>query len=231
MKFAEHKKNLIDYYAARASYYDLTYEIPEIQDDLAAIGARLKPHFAGRRVLEVGCGTGYWTRILSETAESVLATDPAEETLEIARAKTYPRNNVDFRKEDAFQLAPVEGEFTAGFHFRLISHVPKSRVKKLLASHHAKLRPGAAVAFGDDRGAGFTALDREGNMGHVRKVKDGRSFPIIKNPLTEKHLREILDGVAHHIRYTANEYFWLIEYELLTEDEAGDSVAPGAPRR
>ena len=49
------------YYAQRAAYYERVYFKPERQADLRAIEAALPAHFAQRRVLEVACGTGWWT--------------------------------------------------------------------------------------------------------------------------------------------------------------------------
>ena len=36
------------------------------------MGGELKKAFNGKRVLDIGCGTGYWTQIFSETADSIL---------------------------------------------------------------------------------------------------------------------------------------------------------------
>ncbi len=49
------------YYAQRAAYYERVYAQPERQDELRAIEAALPAVFAGRRVLEIACGTGWWT--------------------------------------------------------------------------------------------------------------------------------------------------------------------------
>ena len=63
------------YYAARAPEYDAIYLKPERQADLRAIEHWLPPVFAGANVLEVACGTGYWTQFLAPVAASVLAVD------------------------------------------------------------------------------------------------------------------------------------------------------------
>jgi ubiquinone/menaquinone biosynthesis C-methylase UbiE len=52
---------MIDYYAARAPEYDSIYAKPERQADLRLIEAWLAEQCAGKQVLEVACGTGYWT--------------------------------------------------------------------------------------------------------------------------------------------------------------------------
>ena len=93
--------NLAEYYARRAAEYEKIFAKPERQPDLACLRALLPGLFAGRDVLEVACGTGYWTQIISGSARSILATDINEEVLEIARHKTYPNHNVAFQIADA----------------------------------------------------------------------------------------------------------------------------------
>src|SRR5687767_7217832 len=103
--------DLKEYYARRAAVYEKIYEIPERQDDLAALRRMLKELLAGHDVLEVACGTGYWTLPISSTARSILATDVNEEVLELARAKPYPEGRVRFLLADAYTLSGVEGYF------------------------------------------------------------------------------------------------------------------------
>ena len=49
------------YYARRAAEYESVYAKPERQADLRQMEAELAEPFAGRRVLEIACGTGWWT--------------------------------------------------------------------------------------------------------------------------------------------------------------------------
>ena len=70
---------LKEYYAARAEEYEQIYELPERQEDIARLRAMLQALFSGHDVLEVACGTGYWTLPISLTARSILATDVGEE--------------------------------------------------------------------------------------------------------------------------------------------------------
>jgi demethylmenaquinone methyltransferase/2-methoxy-6-polyprenyl-1,4-benzoquinol methylase len=57
-----------DYYAARAPEYDRVYQKPERQQDLRAIEAWLPSVFQAKSILEIACGTGYWTQFLSSTS-------------------------------------------------------------------------------------------------------------------------------------------------------------------
>jgi len=74
-----------DYYAARAAEYDTVYLKPERQADLRQIERWLPGVFVHRSVLEIACGTGYWTQFLAPVCTSIVAIDAAPETLRIAR--------------------------------------------------------------------------------------------------------------------------------------------------
>ena len=95
---------LADYYARRAPEYERIYQKPERQEDLRTLRARVAQTFAGRRVVEIACGTGWWTEILAGTAHSVTATDINDEVLAVARAKGLDRARVSFQRCDAFDL-------------------------------------------------------------------------------------------------------------------------------
>src|SRR6188768_4117056 len=78
---------LADYYAKRAAEYERIYAKPERQADLRALKDRLRRMFAGKSVLELACGTGYWTDVIAESAAQVTALDVNQEVLDIAASK------------------------------------------------------------------------------------------------------------------------------------------------
>ena len=90
------------YYAKRAGEYERIYDKAERQDELAWLRERLPRLFAGRRVLEIACGTGYWTQYIAATAAHVTACDINEAVLEIAREKPLARGRAHFVRADAF---------------------------------------------------------------------------------------------------------------------------------
>src|SRR5947208_17051087 len=170
-------RNLPDYYARRAGEYEKIFAKPERQPDLACLRTLLPGVVAGRDVLEVACGTGYWTPLISGSARSVLATDIKEEVLEIARHKSYPKHNVTFQVADAYTLANLTGPFSAGFAGFWWSHIPKQRLSHFLDCFHTKLCPGALVVFLDNNyveGSSTPIAGREsdGNTFQKRKLKD-----------------------------------------------------------
>jgi ubiquinone/menaquinone biosynthesis C-methylase UbiE len=73
---------MIDYYSKRAREYERVYQKPERQADLGWLRATLRRELAGHRVLELACGTGYWTDAIAGTAASIHATDASTEVLE-----------------------------------------------------------------------------------------------------------------------------------------------------
>jgi ubiquinone/menaquinone biosynthesis C-methylase UbiE len=56
----------------------------------------------GADVLEVACGTGYWTEVLIRSAATVLATDINEEMLSLARSRDIDPQRIVFQRADAY---------------------------------------------------------------------------------------------------------------------------------
>jgi len=61
----------------------------------------------GLDVLEVACGTGYWTQSVARGADATLATDLNTEVMEIARLKHYGKCDIQFLQSDTFLLEGV----------------------------------------------------------------------------------------------------------------------------
>jgi len=203
------------YYAARAPEYDRVYKKPERQQDLRAIERWLPSVLAGRSILEVACGTGYWTQFLAPVARGLVAIDASAETLALARARVAGED-VRFVLGDAYQLpvaSPLDGAF-AGFWF---SHVPRSRVAEFLRGLHGVLAHGARVVFLDNRfvqgsSTPLAEQDGEGNTYQLRRLEDGSSHRVLKNFPSELELRHAVAGVASEVSFHEWEYFWALEY-------------------
>jgi demethylmenaquinone methyltransferase/2-methoxy-6-polyprenyl-1,4-benzoquinol methylase len=204
------------YYAARASEYDRVYEKPERQADLRRLQRWLPPKFAGARVIEVACGTGYWTQFIAPVAAAVVALDAAPETVRIAETRV-PREKVTFIVGDAYRLPGDLGSFDAAFAGFWFSHVPRSRQRAFLSGLHAALLPGAKVVLVDNRyveGSShpITERDAEGNMYQTRTLSDGSTHRVLKNFPTEEELRAVVEGLGTGAQYTPLQYYWLFEY-------------------
>jgi len=204
---------LIDYYRRRAAEYEAIYAKPERQTDLANLRQAIPAKLRGARVLEIACGTGYWTQLIAEVATEVVATDLAEEPMRIAQSKAYEKQPV-FELADAYALPESLGRFDAALAVFWWSHVPRERIGEFLASLHGRLAHGARVVLMDNRfvegsSTPISEIDAQGNTYQLRRLGDGSQVRVLKNFPTEAELRS-------HLPPTLNlkmlEYYWLADY-------------------
>jgi demethylmenaquinone methyltransferase/2-methoxy-6-polyprenyl-1,4-benzoquinol methylase len=178
---------LVEYYRARAAEYEHVYEKPERQADLRRLHETVPAFLAGRRVLEVACGTGYWTRLIAPRARAVIALDLAPEVLELARARQREvAGTVDFRLGDAFALDAVDGDVDAAFAGFWWSHLRRDAVDRFLCGLHRRLPPESPVMVLDNRyveGSNWpiTRRDAAGNTYQWRRLDDGSEHEVLKN--------------------------------------------------
>jgi demethylmenaquinone methyltransferase/2-methoxy-6-polyprenyl-1,4-benzoquinol methylase len=192
------------------------YAKPERQPDLRAIEAWLPAMFAGKSVLEVACGTGYWTQFIAPRASQVLALDASVETLKIARARVAS-SRVEWVVGDAYRLPVDAPAFEAGFAGFWFSHVPKSRIGEFLRGFHRALIPGATVVLLDNRFAEGSSTpiagqDEEGNTYQLRPLDDGSTHRVLKNFPSESDLLQAVGGMATEVRFREWQYYWALEY-------------------
>ncbi len=208
---------LITYYAQRAAEYERIYARPERQADLAALRQQVPTLCAGRRVLELACGTGYWTEIIAERAAQLTAIDASEEVLRVARGKHYPENRVELLAGDCYALADfgcVHDLLFAGFWW---SHVPLERLDAFLRNAVAAVAPGALMAFLDNRyvegsSTPLARRDAHGNSYQQRRLEDGSTHEVLKNFPTQS---ELIQRVSHYgwgAHVDLLEQYWLLTW-------------------
>lgn len=210
------------YYARRAAEYEEIYAKAERQADLARLQSVIPELFAGERVLEIACGTGYWTPLIAGRAASVLALDYAQETLEIARRKRYPRGNVRFEQGDAYQLPRWSEAFSACFAGFWWSHIPLGKIDPFLKQLHARLAPGARVAFLDNRyvegsSTPLARRDAAGNTYQERRLADGSRHEVLKNFPAPEDLEPLLARFGSELEITLYQYYWLASYRIMPQ--------------
>jgi len=201
-----------EYYAARAPIYDEVYLRPERQADLDELRRRIPGWFAGRSVLEVACGTGYWTQFIAPVCSRMTATDAVAEPLAFARLRPGV-GRVAFVQADALALPESLGSFDAAFAGLWISHVPVERRREFLAGLHARLVPGARVVLIDNTEAQCERLpivehDAAGNTYQRRMLPDGTTHRVLKNFFSEEELRSMIGGIGTRPQYWRGAHFW-----------------------
>lgn len=88
-------------------FMDVANAVPEYGEIRASLAAALAP-LAGRRVLDVGCGTGDDARELAELGATVVGTDISDAMLTEARRRGGP---VEFVREDVHALTFPDASF------------------------------------------------------------------------------------------------------------------------
>jgi ubiquinone/menaquinone biosynthesis C-methylase UbiE len=207
------------YYSKRAAEYEQIYQKPERQHELEWLRQRVPEIYRGRTVLEVACGTGYWTQFIARTAAKVQACDINDSVLEIAREKPLPRNRVSFFKADAVSLGGVPEGCDAAFAGFWWSHVKKNDLARFLKNLAAHLEPGAVVGILDNQYAegSSTAISRrdsDGNTYQMRKLANGEEYEVLKNFPTAAELTEAVRPVAREAHLESLTYYWLLVFTL-----------------
>ena len=213
------ERSMREYYAQRAQIYERVYRKPERQADLRAMEAALAAPFAGRHVLEVACGTGWWTPHGARDAASWLATDVNPETMAIAQAKPMPAC-VRFAAVDAYTLAGLERQrFDGAFAGFWWSHVPLARLPGWLALLHSRLDAGARVVMIDNRfvagsSTPISRRDADGNSYQLRSLDDGSAHEVVKNfPDPDSALRAVGER-ARDAQWSEHTHYWVLSYTL-----------------
>jgi ubiquinone/menaquinone biosynthesis C-methylase UbiE len=175
----------------------------------------LKLAFKNRSVLEIACGTGYWTETIASAAKEITGIDASFEVLEIAKSKGIPAK---FVLGDAFNLSTIEGNFDAGCANFWFSHLEKTNIQKFLNGLHNRIKPGSPVFMADNvymEGLGGTLVKKPGlsDTYKLRQLNDGTTYEIVKNYYTSNELKNIFKDFANELRVEFGQCFWWMTYQ------------------
>lgn len=205
-------QEMLHYYEQRQAEYESIYAKPERRKDLAWLEAELSGLVSGRRVLELACGTGYWTRRIAESALSVHATDATPQLADSALASCRT-DNVTVGTLDAYAIPQGSGHdcVVAGFFY---SHVPVKERERFVAGIAAAMKPGSRLVLFDNRyvEGSSTRISRRtpsGDTFQVRYLSDGSSHEVLKNFPDAAELHAVLDRYCGDVTIQESRYFWL----------------------
>ena len=214
---------LVGYYTARVDEYEKVYEKPERQNDLRQLHDIVQRAFARRRVLDVACGTGYWTRTLAIEAASVTGCDLSESVLNVAQRSQPANAPATFVLGDAFTLEAIPGEFDAAFVGFWWSHVKRADVARFLDVLHRRLLASSRVMIVDNRyvaGSNWpiTRTDDDGNTYQRRRLDSGAEHEVLKNfPSMAEVCTAITRAGGVGVRVDTMDYYWRVTYESAGE--------------
>lgn len=211
-------KETTNYYRERATEYEQIYyrDNPARRQEIADEVIRLQKLVAGRRVLELACGTGYWTAAMAETASHVTALDIWPEMIAEAKKKLH-KGAVEFLAGDMFTYPIPEKAFdvvAVGFWF---SHQPRQEYEMFFDVITRPLRDGGRIWLIDNnppaeggKGHEFVRKDEFGNSYKRRNLENGTSYVILKNYFDEAELRGILSSRFEIERLVYKTYYWSV---------------------
>jgi SAM-dependent methyltransferase len=207
------------YYASSTQAADAALSRAERANDLARVRERLAQLVRGQTVLELACGTGYWTEVIAANADKVLATDVLDEMLERARTRRYPEGRVAFRRVDGLDLPDDLGAFSCVFIGFWWSHLKRDEQDALLAQLRARLGHDVTLILLDDayvEGSSTTIArtDAQGNTYEIVATPDGERFELPKNYPADSALRKRLGGDVREIRIERLTYYWMLTCRL-----------------
>ncbi|MEM6321736.1 MAG: methyltransferase domain-containing protein [Bacteroidota bacterium] len=214
-----------NYYQKRAKEYELVYKKPERQLDLTHLHTFLKEQFKNKYVLEVACGTGYWTKTIAESCTEICAIDNSEEVLKLAHSKSYPPNTVVFGQYDLWQFGEEHNEFDSVFGGFIWSHILKKDLPKflkiLLQQTHAK----GELIFIDNKyvegsSTPISRTDEDGNTYQIRQLQNGEEYEVLKNFPTKAEVMALVAELGVEMEWKELEYYWILKLKRRISAEA-----------
>jgi demethylmenaquinone methyltransferase/2-methoxy-6-polyprenyl-1,4-benzoquinol methylase len=188
------------YYARRAPEYDDwyqrrgRYDHPESnliwQTELGRL-KHLARHFGSGRVLDIACGTGYWTRWIASNPQvaEVVALDQSVEMLEqTANRLRGVGLQATMLRGDAYALPFADQSFDRCFSGFFLGHVLPDRLWRILAEMRRVLRPdGALLVFDSLFLAGHDTVEIQDRL-----LADGAHYRVLKVFFTPQSLADAL---------------------------------------
>lgn len=97
----------------------------------------------GMSVLELGCGTGYFTRELARSGAEIVAIDVSPELLETARVSSSAPN-VRYEIQNAYDLSYTDAAFDSVVGSSVLHHL---EIQQALREIFRVLKPGGRISF------------------------------------------------------------------------------------
>lgn len=205
--------DLVKYYKDRAAEYEKIYSKPERQEELDTSAEILQKLFLNKSLLEIACGTGYWTEKIANVAKSIHATDINEAVVTIAKQKHYLNNNIVFAIEDIFNPTSTKkySDLFAGF---IWSHIHLQDLPNFIDKLASLLLPGGTIVLMDNNfvegsNLPITDTDTFGNTYQTRKLSDGTTHLVLKNFPSEDFLKQQLSKITDTMEIISLSYFWI----------------------
>jgi demethylmenaquinone methyltransferase/2-methoxy-6-polyprenyl-1,4-benzoquinol methylase len=172
-----------EYYARRAAEYEATS-----WEEFDASEREAVERFVARlplgHVLDIGCGSGYLTRLLRGR---VVALDQSAEMLELARARVP---SAEFVRAEVPPLPFSDHAFDLAFSSNVYSHIETTAVRAEFVAEALRVARALIVLEQAWRPG------RERESWELRRLRDGSEHRVFKRYFTGDELARELEGVV-----------------------------------
>lgn len=207
------------YYEARMPYFEDTYLKESTSKDRELIKIQLKKHLCGKRILEVGCGTGYWTSVMLPIASEYLGFDQSQTAVSVCSEKFSDFPNTNFLQGNIYSWVNTNFHFDVIVGGFIISHLDRKFVRDINTFLKQRIKENCWVVWYDNSfKEGFSIpiknTDVRGNDIQPRQLENGKRCKIIKNFYNENELREIFSKESSEFSLLFFDHYWFIKYRL-----------------
>lgn len=143
-----------DLWGQLAGTYEVDHAYLAGTDLISAIQAKLAATVTAGNVVELGCGTGLYTRAYAPHCRQVIATDISGPMIERAKGALAAFPNVSVRVADAVATGLPAGSADSVVAVNLLHIVPDAEA--VLAEARRLLRPGGELVIVDATGDGLS---------------------------------------------------------------------------
>lgn len=150
---------------------DFERMVPEYHRGTITYGEHISRYYTAlelvkdKVVLDIACGSGYGTKILSESARQVIGVDISADAVAYAQANFSNGSKTDYRVGDGVEIPVETGTIDVLVTFETIEHIEDYR--QFLKEAKRVLRPGGIMLLSTPNDLEFA----EGNHFHVHEFK------------------------------------------------------------
>ncbi len=148
------------------------------------------------RVLEVGCGDGFGSRIVAQAVGHLTAVDIDPELLESAVSIASDRYRIEFRRHDMLK-GPVDGSFLGLYSMDVVEHIERHNEDVFLRNLLASLDREGVCIIGTPSVESQVYASKFSKMGHVNCKSQDELKALMRRYFRNVFMFSMNDEVVH----------------------------------